>query len=530
MMRKNLLKPLILIPFLIIFLGNFQTLSAEPEPEDKSSSKEGTTLYPPKGIGSESNTKQPPSNELQFKVTGMLKTDFAYANQSVLSFGFDNLVGPTVAKRQVQARDSEPRSGIYPTSSLLGAEILYGNKAKAIFEADFVDVTKSSVGAETKPRVRQMYFRYTPTSQIEFFLGRTWDLFAGVFPQSYNASAFMSASGNIGWQREQIGIWYKLGEFKIGSAIGTTGFHNDPNVRTNIERNTMPTVAIRIDWIPNANLLFTTSAIGTKLKVSDSKTDSTRDGLLLYPENSFNGNEIPFSTLIQRENQQKATLNSGGVSIGFVWKLGDFESRGEVSYGTNLTSITSSGIAPFQTTTYGEEFSNGRFGFLTGGYASDAKSDSKRKFESPKEATGFLSLNYDVSKQFGFGFHGGISKITNPEVLVGADFNSLTISRADTFQWTSNPRVMGSIRENLNYGIRMNYDPEDRIRFFLQTDVFRTYYKDVDRYSGLSSHISSFDPITQVGELRDPGSPSSRSSAVSESVMVRLGGLFRFDS
>lgn len=525
------MKHLFPILFFFVLLSNISILWSEPEKEDKPISKEGNTLYPPKGISSQSDeTKQVQPSEIQYKITGMLKTDFAYANQSLLSFGFDNLVGPTVAKRHVQARDAEPRSGIYPTSSLLGAEISYGNKAKAIFEADFVDVTRSSVGAETKPRVRQMYFNYSPSSNLEFFLGRTWDLFAGIYPHSYNASAFMSASGNVGWQREQIGIWYKLGDFKLGSAIGTTGFHNDPNVKTNIERNTMPTVAARMDWIPSKNFLFTTSAIGTKLKVSDPKTDSARDGQTLYPEETLNTNQTPLSAFLQKEKQERAILNSGAISIGFIWKRGNFESRGEVTYGSNLTSITSSGIAPFQTTSYGEEFTNSRFGYLSGGYATDAKANSKSKFESPREVTGFLSLNYDVTKQFGLGLHGGASKITNPEVLVGADYTLLTISRPDTFQWTSNPRVMGSIRENINYGFRMNYDPEERVRFFFQTDVFRTFYKDMDRYSGLSAHISNYDPISQTGELRDPGNPSTRSSGVSESWMVRLGGLFRFDS
>lgn len=510
-------------------IGYRSTLIAETNFKEESIPKDGTSLYPSKTFEKNQDHQTAPG-ELKFRLTGMLKTDFAYANQSVLSFGFDNLIGPTVAKRQIQARDAEPRSGIFPTSSLLGAEISYGPKAKAIFEADFVDVTKSSVGAETKPRVRQMYFQYNPTTQFQIFLGRTWDLFAGVFPQSYNASAFMSASGNIGWQREQIGLWYKLGDFKFGSAIGTTGFHNDPNVKTNIERNTMPTIAVRLDWTPSTNLLFTTSAIGTKLKVSDPNTDSSRDGLPLHADQSLNQLQTNQLTFSQKNKNQRSTLDSGGISFGFVWKQGNFESRGEISYGTNLTSITSSGIAPFQTTTYGEEFTDSKFGFLSGGYATDAKANSKKKFESPKEVTGFLSLNYDFSKEFGFGIHGGISKITNPEVLVGADHNLLSISRSDQFQWTSNPKVMGAIKENLNYGFRINYDPEDRIRFFLQTDVFRTYYKDVERYQGISSHIGSYDPILQTGEWREPGNKSERSSAVTESMMIRLGGLFRFDA
>lgn len=513
----------------MILLGFQSKIQGEPNENNDTNIKDGSTLYPQKPF--ENQTTTPSStNEIRFHLTGMLKTDFAYANHSVLSFGFDNLVGPTVAKRQVQARDTEPRFGIYPTSSLLGTEISYGSKTKAIFEADFVDVTKSSVGAETKPRVRQMYFQYNPTSQLQFFLGRTWDLFAGVFPQSYNASAFMSASGNIGWQREQIGIWYKLGEFKLASAIGTTGFHNDPNVKTNIERNTMPTICIRMDWIPTTHFLFTTSAIGTKLKVSDPNTDSSRDGLALRADQSIETNQSPQSILNQMNSNHRATLNSYGVSLGFVWKQGKFESRGEISYGTNLTSITSSGISPFQTTTYGEEFASSQFGFFSGTYGNEAKSNLTKKFESPKEITGFLSSNYDVTKQFGFGFHIGISKITNPDILVGADFNSLSISRPDQFQWTSNPRTLGSIRENLNYGLRMNYDPEEYIRFFLQTDIFRTYYKDVDRYTGLSAHIGNYDPISQTGEWRDPGNKSQRSSAVSESFMIRIGGLFRFDT
>ncbi|TGL14887.1 hypothetical protein [Leptospira levettii] len=519
--------------FYILFLGWIITMQssiiAETKEKEETVSKDPTSLYPAKTLDT-SQSQQTTPGELSYRLTGMLKTDFAYANHSVLSFGFDNLVGPTVAKRQVQARDSEPRSGIYPTSSLLGTEISYGTKAKAIFEADFVDLTKSSVGAETKPRVRQMYFQYNPSSHLQLFLGRTWDMFAGVFPQSYNASAFMSASGNIGWQREQIGLWYKLGEFKFGSAIGTTGFHNDPNVKTNIERNTMPTITVRLDWIPSTNLLFTTSAIGTKLKVSDPRTDSSRDGLPLYPDQTIDPNPSLAKTITNQNANQRTTLDSGGVSFGFVWKQGKFESRGEITYGKNITSITSGGIAPFQTTTYGETFSDSSLGFLSGGIGSDAKTNNKRKFESPKEVSGFLSLNYEFTKQFGFGIHAGISKITNPEVLVGADFNSLSTSRSDQFQWTSNPKIMGSIRENLNYGFRMNYDPEERIRFFIQTDVFRTYYKDVDRYSGVSAHIGSYDPITQTGELRDPGNQFSRSSAVSESLMIRLGGLFRFDT
>ncbi|TGM34268.1 hypothetical protein [Leptospira biflexa] len=514
---------------LALYLTILNPLIGETIEGQESTPKDGTTLYPSKTIEKDSNQQTTPG-EVKFRLTGMLKTDFAYANKSVLSFGFDNLVGPTVAKRQVQARDSEPRSGIYPTSSLLGVEILYGTKAKAIFEADFVDVTKSSVGAETKPRVRQMYFQYNPSTKIEFFLGRTWDLFAGVYPQSYNASAFMSGSGNIGWQREQIGLWYQLGDVKLGSAIGTTGFHNDPNVKTNIERNSMPTIAVRMDWKPSSQFFFTTSAIGTKLKVSDPSTDSARDGLALRANQFNDPNQSVLNALAQKETNQRSTLDSGGVSIGFVWKQGNFESRGEISYGTNLTSITSSGIAPFQTTTYGEEFTNSRLGFLSGEFSNDAKSNTKKKFESPRELTGFLSLNYDVSKQFGFGIHTGVSKITNPEVLVGADFNALSMSRPDSFQWTSNPRIMGAMRENLNYGFRMNYDPEEKIRFFLQTDVFRTYYKDVERYQGVSAHIGSYDPMQQTGEWRDPGNKSERSSAVAESLMIRLGGLFRFDT
>lgn len=191
--------------------------------------------------------------------------------------------------------------------------------------------------------------------------------------------------------------------------------------------------------------------------------------------------------------------------------------------------MTASSISQVQSTTYGNEITDSQWGFLSGSYFSDAKVSTKTKYNSPREVTGFLSFNYEVTKQFGIGIHGGISRITNPEVLVGADFNQLTISRSDSFQWTSNPRVMGAIRENHDYGFRMYYDPEDRVRFFIQTDWFRTFYKDVDRYSGQSAHITSYDPSTGTGELRDPGNKYVRASALGESYSLRVGGLFRFD-
>ncbi|MCW7470492.1 hypothetical protein [Leptospira kanakyensis] len=514
---------------MVVLFFPFFVLGAEPKKKTNISPTE--IPNDPKAADSKPELETAkPINELQFKMTGMVKTDYAYANGSVLSFGFDNLVAPTMAKRQIQARDSEPRSGIYPTSSLLGTEISYGTKLKGIFEADFVDVSKSSIGPETKPRVRQIYFKYTPNTSLEIFMGRTWDLFAGVFPHSFNSSAFMSASGNIGWQREQIGVWYKVGKFKFGSAIGTTGFHNDPQVKINVERNSMPTVAARIDWLPTTNLMFTTSAIGTKLKVSDPYSDSSRDGSYLqYDPSRSDPNATPVSGLLQKESNRRTNLTSGGVSFGFTWKWGSLESRGEVSYGTNLNSVTASSISQFQSTTYGAEFTDSQYGFLSGSYFSDAKTNTRTKYNSPREVTGFLSFNYEVSSQFGIGIHGGVSKITNPEVLIGADYNQLTISRSDSFQWTSNPKVMGAVRENQNYGFRMYFDPEERIRFFIQTDLFRTYYKDVERYSGQSAHISSYDPFTGVGELRDPGNKYVRSSSLGEVYSIRLGGLFRFD-
>lgn len=514
-----------------LFLFSPLVMVAAPKKKSPIISGEIPKEIPPLETNSEAEKKEsPPSSEIQFKITGMVKTDFAYANNSVLSFGFDNLVAPTMAKRQVQARDSEPRSGIYPTSSLLGTEISYGTKLKGIFEADFVDVSKSSAGPETKARVRQIYFKYNPNTSFEIFMGRTWDLFAGVFPHSFNSSAFLSATGNIGWQREQIGAWYKLGKFKLGGAIGTTGFHIDPQVKTNIERNSMPTVAIRIDWLPTTNLMLTTSAIGAKLKISDPYSDSTRDGSFLhYDPSRYDPNATPVSGLIQKENNRRTNVAAGGISFGFTWKWGALESKGEITYGANLNSVTASSISQVQSTTYGNEITDSQWGFLSGSYFSDAKVSTKTKYNSPREVTGFLSFNYEVTKQFGIGIHGGISRITNPEVLVGADFNQLTISRSDSFQWTSNPRVMGAIRENHDYGFRMYYDPEDRVRFFIQTDWFRTFYKDVDRYSGQSAHITSYDPSTGTGELRDPGNKYVRASALGESYSLRVGGLFRFD-
>ncbi|MBM9592857.1 hypothetical protein JWG41_20665 [Leptospira sp. 201903075] len=514
--------------FLLPVLGLVAAPKKKPLPRSTEIPKEIQTpdAKPTEGEPKEST----PPSALEYKITGMFKTDFAYANNSVLSFGFDNLVAPTMAKRQVQARDSESRSGIYPTSSLLGAEISYGAKLKGVFEADFVDVSKSSAGPETKPRVRQIYFKYTPNPSFEIFLGRTWDMFAGVFPHSFNSSAFMSATGNVGWQREQLGAWYKLGKFKFGTAIGTTGFHNDPQVKINVERNSMPTIAVRIDWFPTTNLMFTTSALGAKLKVSDPYTDGTRDGSYLhYDPSRQDPNATPISGLLQKESNQRTNLAAGGVSFGFTWKWGPLESKGEITYGANLNSVTASGISPFQSTTYGNEITDSQWGFLSGGYFTDAKASTRTKYNSPREVTGFLSFNYEVTKQFGIGIHGGVSRVINPEVLVGADYNQLTISRSDSFQWTSNPRVMGALRENHDYGFRMYYDPDERVRFFIQTDLFRTFYKDVDRYSGQSAQIASYDPVTGAGELRDPGNKYVRASALGEAYSVRLGGLFRFD-
>ncbi|XDD49219.1 hypothetical protein AB3N59_12440 [Leptospira sp. WS92.C1] len=478
----------------------------------------------------------PPSSEikspteLKLKISGMLKTDFAYADKAVLSFGYDNLIAPTMAKREVQARDSEARSGIYPTSSLLGFELFYGKKMKGYFEADFVDLTKAQAGTETRPRVRQIVLKYEPNSSWEFFMGRTWDLFAGILPHTFNASAYMGKGGNVGWMREQIGVWYKIGNLKFASAIGTTNFHTDANVRIEVERNSMPTVALRTDWTPIEGLLFTLSALGTRLKIKDPATDSSRDNLYLYYDPSRpDPSATPLSGLIQKENEKRTEVAAGGISFGFSWKWGALETKGEATYGTNLGSLNAFGISEVQGTTYGSELTNGQYGYLSGLYLQEAKTSARKKFHSPREVSGFLSINYEFSFKVGIGLHAGVARISNPSVLIGADPNQLTISLPDSNQWTLDPIVLGSIRENQVYGLRFYYDPEDRMRFFLQTDLFRTFYKDVDRYESWRAHVETYDPFVESAILRDPGNANTRSSAFAQTLSFRLGGSLRLD-
>lgn len=495
------------------------------------------SFYDPKeidSIESDSNSVSE-SNDFSYKIFGLLKSEFRYSDNAVLSYGIENQISPTSVKRQVMARDSLPRGVITAANSKIGLNMSYKGKAHATFLFDLADLSQSNAIISAKPRVMIALASYTPTGRVEIFGGQTFDIFSDLIPHTYNYSGLMNESGNAGFTRQQFGVKYKLSKVQLAVAAGMPNINfNTPGPSQNSDLNSTPTLAGNIKIAATEKINIHLSAITVDLKVRQPLYDTNRDGLFLEYDimdlNSQNKFANTFPQAYRWKGDGTTRLKSGGYSFGFDGEvMKNLAVRGEINYGQNLDSISASGLSRYQTTNYSTIVQRSELGVLefNDPYLTQVKNYQAPIFKSIREIGGWISLDYTLNEKISLGVHGSAAKIINQKDLNSAASSNLYKSQTNTTFWNVSS-ILGGIRENSVKGYRLSYKPEDFVTFFFQHDYMVTLYKESKRDQGLLNHISSIDVTTGATTLRNVEFPYLKVSARAASHMIYMGIMIPF--
>lgn len=529
-----------IIFFLMILLSVFSVFSQDKENEFKKEKTEGEIT----------ETKIIPisdkSMELKLGFYGFLKTDYVYANHSVLSYGRENLVAPNQAKRHVQRNDNQPTSSIQLADTRLGFKAEYGNLLNGIIEMDFIDFDKSTPNVNVRPRLRQAYINAKLTNNVELFTGQKWDIFSPLNPETYNIINSLFYSGNVGWIREQFGVTYKLNpELQFSTALGNSSVNTSASPSISVEKNKNPTLAGQMKWTPNEQNTIFVSGIYTNRSYHDPALDPAYyDGKPLV----YDGSSDSFLLVSEIGKSNRIRRDATGLSAGSEMKLSNskFRVKWEINWGRNLSDLNTLGIGQAQVTTNDNSFlSSPQSVFIqseSGGLLNDTYSHSLRKYnqnrtevKSIEERGAWLSLIYKIDPKWEVGVLLGVTKIKNQKDLSPAFSDSkkgilrdFSKAQGDPTNgiWTANH--LGRVRENSEFGYHITYMFADRLKIFFQHEYIRTFYQDPDSRKNAFAHIKSFDISTGNIQLQEVKFPYQYSSAVANAHVLRIGTMFAF--
>jgi hypothetical protein len=475
---------------------------------------------------------------------GFIKTDYVYSSNAGLSYGREMLGAVNTAKRQIQADDTAGRGNIQLADTRYGMRLKFTNALSALIELDLMDFERSNPNVNTRPRIRQAFFSYNMESW-EIFAGQRWDIFAPVNPESYNIVSSSFGNGNVGWQREQLGVGKKLlQDLTFTAAIGNGAVNNTANPTLGGELNKTPTVAVQFKYIPNASNTFFLSGITFSKQYIDPTLDTTKGKVL---ENDGTSSYYALTTEINKTNRIRR--NSSGVSLGHEFKSSDNKLRvkWEGTYGQNLGDINTLSIANGDQRTMARDFATSQMGYLTSSQPGNPFFNnqgstytdgsyinylSKRtEVVSIVERSAFISVVYKILPEWELGVFGGASQIVNKKDLVqtgtGSTLFDYTVMQAapTTGIWTA--ANQGKIRESSDVGYHITYFLGP-VKIFFQHEYIRTFYQDPERTKGLAAYIKSIDVDTGVISYNTVKMPHLTASAEATTHVVRFGAMVPF--
>ncbi len=491
------------------------------------------TYYPVEEISSidgKSESTSPTEWKTQFY--GQFKTDIAYADNALLSYGTESLQSPTTAKRQVMARDTNARWGITANTTNVGYKVNYGDKLKGTVYVDFIDLSQSNSIVNVKPRLMVGMGEYQPNKYFSIFAGQGFDIFSPLIPHTFNSAGLLNESGNMGFTRQQAGVKFFYKDITISIAAGNPNVNfGKPTPSLETEFNKLPVASSSIKYSID-KISFYISAMTVDLKVRQPLIDSNRNNLLLRYDLANSNESNTFLPAYKLGGDGPTTVKAGGYSFGWEIPFDKWEIKGEINYGQNISNIAASGISAIQSTNYKEILAHSNLGILTTNnpYLQQVKNYNQPIFLSIFELGGWTSIQYSITPEINLGIHGSASKVLNPEDLTSStNTSSLFKSQPESSSgfWYNNS-ITGGIRESSTKGYRLSYSPETKITFFWQHDLMQTFYKDADREKGLLAYIGSYD--LETGVITPQSVPFSylKSSGKAMSNSIRLGMMIRF--
>ncbi len=436
-------------------------------------------------------------DEVKVKLYGFVKANAITADGPVHSWGGENLIGPTTVKRKTEWDDNTRRWQILSHESRFGINPSYGDKWKGIIEFDLVgDFGRSQPSnSNTLVRTRKIHVNYTPTKDIEIFMGQMGDIFSPYGPSTFNIANYMFEQGNVGNLRDQAGFRMNLlPAMSLTAGVGMTGANKgsgDPLV--GVELNPTPTYAASFELKPAQGLKFNISFIYADIVASNAGINNTlRKGQPLYyngdPElvNSYLMNELSNVNAINQEMAlygKSQKVRADGISIGGDMDLSDtLKVAFEATYGHGLAALgtVSSASGGIKRVGFQDDFKNNPlyYMFNTGDEQTDAglaairNGDFKavRDYKTTEEAAGWLQISVKLGGGLSTSIYSGVSKILNPEVLGSESVANLSTSNTQSHR--------GYIKENQTFGWNLTKNLAKNLDFFVELQQIRTHYHD----------------------------------------------------
>lgn len=199
-------------------------------------------------------------------MSGLVKPTVTFSTDAVESYSQPNASAPTAAGNPLLANSRDAsRLTFQVAQSRFGLHFNEKGALRGLLEFDFIDFSKASPTVASLPRVRIAAFEWSPMAGLFIGAGQEWDLYAPLNPHTANLVGSNFQSGNAAFMRQQVKVLYRPGPFEVGAAAGLAAA-NAGAKDGNIELGSIPTGAVRFQWLPSTGNRLGLSAIATSLR------------------------------------------------------------------------------------------------------------------------------------------------------------------------------------------------------------------------------------------------------------------------
>lgn len=201
-----------------------------------------------------------------FRPYGLIKPSVIFASSALESYSQPNSSAPTAAANPIMATAVDAdRLTFQVAQSRLGLHFNEKGALRGQIELDFIDFSKASPTVASLPRLRILKVDWAINDSWLLSAGQDWDLHAPLNPHGANLVGGQFLSGNSAFMRQQVKAFYKADDFELGAALGLAAA-NAGAKEGNIELGSVPTGAVRAQWLSSAGNRVGISAIATSLR------------------------------------------------------------------------------------------------------------------------------------------------------------------------------------------------------------------------------------------------------------------------
>lgn len=111
----------------------------------------------------------------------------------------------------------------------LGVRIRPAEGVSGQLEIDFVNFDNATPTVQSRPRLRIAEVKWQASESVRVSFGQGWEAFAPMNPHHHNFVGTYFRSGNTGFMRQQLAIYFGVGGSEIGLVAGMAGINAGPN-------------------------------------------------------------------------------------------------------------------------------------------------------------------------------------------------------------------------------------------------------------------------------------------------------------